>query len=119
MKSFTDHLGRAVKMNYPPKRIVSFAPAITDTLYSLELDTEIVGRTRFCVHPKEKVVKATNVGGTKDMKIERIHALKPDIIIVKKKKHKRNGRRTGRIFSRFCFRSSNSKRRAEDDCRPW
>lgn len=87
MKSFTDHLGRAVKMNYPPKRIVSFAPAITDTLYSLGLDTEIVGRTRFCVHPKEKVVKATNVGGTKDMKIERIHALKPDIIIVEKEEN--------------------------------
>ncbi|MEI3611829.1 hypothetical protein [Pseudogracilibacillus sp. SO30301A] len=58
MKSVTDYLGRNVNFHYPPQRIVSFAPAITDTLYRLGLDTEIVGRTRFCIHPKGKVEKA-------------------------------------------------------------
>lgn len=87
MKTVTDHLGRNVNFHYPPKRIVSFAPAITDTLYSLGLDTKIVGRTRFCVHPKGKVEKAINVGGTKDMKIERVQALTPDIVITEKEEN--------------------------------
>ena len=87
MKTITDQLGREVTFDYPPKRIVSFAPAITDTLYSLNLDDEIVGRTRFCIHPKGKVEKAVNVGGTKDMKIDRVHALKPDIVILEKEEN--------------------------------
>lgn len=82
-----DHLGRTLTYDFPPKRIISFAPAITDTLYSLHLNAEIVGRTRFCIHPKEKVKKAVNVGGTKDMKLERVHALKPDIVICEKEEN--------------------------------
>src|SRR5699024_12862531 len=69
------------------RSIVSFAPAITDTLYSLYLDEEIVGRTRFCIHPKGKVEKAMNVGGTKDMKIDRVRALNPDLIICEKEEN--------------------------------
>lgn len=67
--------------------MISFAPAITDTLYSLQLDKEIVGRTRFCIHPKDKVQHAVNVGGTKDMKLERVHALKPDLIVMEKEEN--------------------------------
>src|SRR5699024_2535483 len=87
MKKINDQLGRTIEFRNPPQRIVSFAPAITDTLYSLHLEEEIVGRTRFCIHPKGKVEKAMNVGGTKDMKIDRVRALNPDLIICEKEEN--------------------------------
>lgn len=87
MKTVTDQLGREITYSFPPKIIISFAPAITETLFSLKLQNEIVGRTRFCIHPKGIVEKAVNVGGTKDLKIERIHELKPDLIIVEKEEN--------------------------------
>lgn len=87
MRTITDQLGRSISYDFPPKRIISFAPAITDTLFSLQLHEHIVGRTRFCIHPKEKVETAINVGGTKDMKIERIHELQPDLIIAEKEEN--------------------------------
>lgn|SRR5690625_658711 len=87
MKTVIDYLGREVSYSYPPKKIISFAPAITGTLFHLHIDDAIVGRTRFCVHPKGKVEKAVNVGGTKDLKIERVRSLKPDLIIVEKEEN--------------------------------
>ncbi len=87
MKQTIDQLGRTITYSYPPKKIISFAPAITETLFSLGLEKEIVGRTRFCIHPKGVVEQAVNVGGTKDMKIDRIHDLEPDLIIVEKEEN--------------------------------
>src|SRR5699024_1228644 len=84
MKTVTDQLGRTVSYTFPPQKIISFAPAITEPLFSLGLKNEIVERTRFCIHHKGTVEKAVNVGGTKDLKIERIHELYPDLIIVEK-----------------------------------
>lgn len=87
MQNVRDALGRIISYQYPPKRIISLDPAITETLYYLGLNDEIVGRTRFCIHPKEKVQQAVNVGGTKDMKLERIHELEPDLIIAEKEEN--------------------------------
>lgn len=87
MKVFVDALRREVPMPFPPKRIVSLSPAITETMFHLGLEEEIVGRTRFCIHPEDKVEKAMNVGGTKDMKIERIKALDPHLIIAEKEEN--------------------------------
>src|SRR5690625_3776170 len=87
VKTVTDALGRTISYSFPPKRIVSFAPAITETLFYLQLEQEIVGRTRFCIHPQDKVEKALNVGGTKDMKLDRVHELNPDLIIVEKEEN--------------------------------
>jgi len=74
-------------MPFPPKRIVSLAPAITETMYHLDLGDQVVGRTRFCVHPQAEVEKAMNIGGTKDMKIERIKALDPHLIVAEKEEN--------------------------------
>jgi len=87
MQKVTDNLRRNITYSYPPKRIISLDPAITETLFHLGLEDEVVGRTRFCIHPKGKVEQAVNVGGTKDMKIERIHDLKPDLIIAEKEEN--------------------------------
>lgn len=82
-----DHLGRTIEYPFPPNKIISLAPAITNTMYALNLESEIVGRTRFCIHPKDKIEQAINIGGTKDLKLERIHELKPDLIIAEKEEN--------------------------------
>ncbi|MDF1506768.1 helical backbone metal receptor [Robertmurraya sp. DFI.2.37] len=87
LRSVEDHLQRKLEFEYPPKRIVSLCPAITETLYALGLDSEIVGRTRYCIFPKSKVEQAMIVGGTKDIKMESIKSLNPDLIIAEKEEN--------------------------------
>lgn len=62
-----------------PERIISLAPSITDTLFALGLDKEIVGLTSFCDHPKAKGKE--RIGSYVRPNIEKIIALKPDIVI--------------------------------------
>ncbi|MEO0474168.1 MAG: helical backbone metal receptor [Bacteroidota bacterium] len=70
-----------------PQRIVSLCPSITETLYALGLGKRIVGRTRFCIHPAKSVKQAVRVGGTKAIKFDRLHSLKPDLIIAEKEEN--------------------------------
>ncbi|MDQ8005859.1 MAG: helical backbone metal receptor [Pedobacter sp.] len=88
-KSFTDQLGNEITINYPLKRIVSLVPSQTELLFDLGLDEEIVGLTKFCIHPIEKFAAKAKVGGTKKLLIERIRDLKPDLIIGNKEENSR------------------------------
>jgi ABC-type Fe3+-hydroxamate transport system substrate-binding protein len=63
-------------------RIVSLVPSITELLCDLDLSDEIVGRTGFCVHPWETVKTIPKVGGTKDLKFDRIRELEPTHVVV-------------------------------------
>jgi ABC-type Fe3+-hydroxamate transport system substrate-binding protein len=63
-------------------RIVSLVPSITELLFALGLDRQIVGRTGFCVHPRERVRAVPKVGGTKSVRIDALRALKPTHVIV-------------------------------------
>jgi len=63
-------------------RIVSLVPSITELLFALGLDTQIVGRTGFCVHPRDKVRQVPKVGGTKAVNLDAIRALRPTHLIV-------------------------------------
>jgi hypothetical protein len=63
-------------------RIVSLVPSITETLFALGLERQIVGRTGFCVHPRDKVSAVRKVGGTKAVKLDAIRALHPTHLIV-------------------------------------
>lgn len=87
MLTIQDHLERKITLPHPPNRIISLVPAITETMYHLGLEDKIVGRTRFCIHPKDKVKQAINIGGTKEIKLDRIHELKPDLIIAEKEEN--------------------------------
>lgn len=66
-------------------RVVSLVPSWTETL--LEAGIEVVGRTRFCIHPKIQVDGIPRVGGTKDWDWPRILALKPDLILLDKEEN--------------------------------
>lgn len=66
-------------------KIVSLVPSLTELL--IDLDADVIGRTRFCIHPSEKIKDITIVGGTKNPNIEKIKALKPDLIVGNKEEN--------------------------------
>lgn len=63
-------------------RIVSLVPSITELLCDLGLEDQIVGRTGFCIHPREIVRRIPKVGGTKSVNIEKVRAFAPTHVIV-------------------------------------
>jgi hypothetical protein len=63
-------------------RIVCLVPSITELICALGLSEQLVGRTGFCVHPWETVRQIPKVGGTKDVKLERIRELAPTHVAV-------------------------------------
>jgi len=87
MASFTDQTGRAVQLEKTPKRIISTVPSQTELLYSLGLEKEVIGITAYCVHPKNWLEEKSIVGGTKNLKLDLIKELKPDLIIGNKEEN--------------------------------
>ena len=69
------------------KRIISLVPSQTELLIDLGLEENIVGVTKFCIHPKHLLKTKTIVGGTKNIKIDRIKNLQPDIILCNKEEN--------------------------------
>ncbi len=88
-RSFTDQLGQQITITYPPKRIISLVPSQTELLFDLGLDKEVIGLTKFCIHPIEKFAERTKIGGTKKLNIEKIRSLQPDLIIGNKEENQR------------------------------
>jgi len=70
-----------------PKRIISLVPSQTELLCHLGLDEEVVGITKFCVHPQTWFRTKTRIGGTKNINIEKIKALQPDLVIANKEEN--------------------------------
>lgn len=69
-------------------KVISLVPSITEALFDLGLtENEIIGRTKFCIHPKEKVKNVPIIGGTKNINIDKIKALQPDIILANKEEN--------------------------------
>ncbi|UUV20612.1 ABC transporter substrate-binding protein [Paenimyroides aestuarii] len=87
MITITDDLGTIHHFEVTPKRIISLVPSLTETLYELGLEDQIIGITKFCVHPYHLKSVKINVGGTKKVHIEKIKALNPDVIIANKEEN--------------------------------
>lgn len=66
----------------PHARILSLVPSLTELLFDLGLDGQVVGRTAFCVHPAGRVQSARSVGGTKAIDMEKVRQLAPTHVIV-------------------------------------
>ncbi len=82
-----DQIERNISTNKTPKRIISLVPSQTELLVDLGLMDSIVGITKFCIHPIGLKKIKTVVGGTKNINIEKIKALKPDIILCNKEEN--------------------------------
>lgn len=91
MPIYTDQLNRKIEVTEFPKRIISLVPSQTELLFDLGVGENVVGITKYCIHPKEKVKKITKIGGTKDFDIDKIIALNPDLIIANKEKNYKEG----------------------------
>ena len=72
---------------YKPKRIVSLVPSQTELLFDLGLNDEVVGITKFCIHPTEWFRSKERVGGTKNVHIDKVKALQPDLILANKEEN--------------------------------
>jgi iron complex transport system substrate-binding protein len=79
-RTFKDEVGREVTFPFPPKRIVSLAPNVTEILFSLGLDEEIVGVSIHCNFP-EKANTKVRIGSYIRLDFEKIISLNPDLII--------------------------------------
>ncbi|WP_299254670.1 ABC transporter substrate-binding protein [uncultured Lacinutrix sp.] len=82
-----DQIGNLIEVNTTPKRIVSLVPSQTELLYDLGLEDAIVGLTKFCIHPIQLKTTEKVVGGTKQINLEKIKTLKPDIILCNKEEN--------------------------------
>lgn len=87
MPLYTDQLGREIEIITTPRRIISLVPSQTELLFDLGLDAEVIGITKFCVHPEHWFKTKTRVGGTKQLHIEKIKELQPDLIIANKEEN--------------------------------
>ena len=70
-----------------PKKIISLVPSISELLYHLNLDKETIGITKFCIHPLSWKQSKQKVGGTKNINIQKIIELSPDLIICNKEEN--------------------------------
>ncbi|MFY7789106.1 MAG: ABC transporter substrate-binding protein, partial [Thermoflexibacteraceae bacterium] len=77
-----------------PQKIVSLVPSQTEFLIDLGLQEQVVGITKFCIHPKDFWKKTTKIGGTKQFNFDKIHALAPAIIIGNKEENYEEGIKT-------------------------
>ena len=84
---FTDMMGNEVAIPYPPKRIISLVPSQTELLFDLGLDNEVVGITKFCIHPNEWFRNKKRIGGTKTVHLDIVKELRPDLIIANKEEN--------------------------------
>lgn len=68
-------------------RIVSLVPSQTELLFDLGLEEEVIGITKFCIHPHIWYKTKQRVGGTKKLNLEIIDSLHPDLIIANKEEN--------------------------------
>ena len=87
MPVYIDQLNREVTIVENPSRIISLVPSQTELLYDLGLEEEVVGITKFCVHPTTWFRNKTRIGGTKNINPEKITALQPDLVIANKEEN--------------------------------
>lgn len=68
-------------------RIVCLVPSLTELLVDMGLGPYMVGRTGFCIHPRNAVASIPKVGGTKTIDIEKIKALNPTHLVVNREEN--------------------------------
>ncbi len=76
----TDQMGREVKIEGVPERIISLSPSNTEVSFALGLEDQIVGVTEYCDYPPEAMEKEV-VGGFDSPSIEKIIELEPELVL--------------------------------------
>lgn len=89
MLSLVDQLNRPVQLSNTPLRIVSLVPSLSEYLCYIGMEKELIGITKFCVHPPFLRKEKSIIGGTKNPNLEKIKLLKPDLIIANKEENRK------------------------------
>ena len=84
---YIDSLNRKLDLPKIPQRIISLVPSLTELLHDFGLDRQIVGITKYCVHPLHYQSTKTIVGGTKKINLKKLKELKPDFILCSKEEN--------------------------------
>lgn len=79
--------GAAPPPNGHATRVVSLVPSQTELLHDLGLDAEVLGVTTFCVRPEGWKDAKQRVGGTKQVKLDAVRALDPDLVLANKEEN--------------------------------
>lgn len=87
MPFFIDQINHELELNTRPERIVCLVPSITEFLFDIGLADSIVGVTKFCIHPVGAKQDKVQVGGTKNVKLDVVAELNPDLIIASKEEN--------------------------------
>ncbi len=82
-----DQMGNQIVLKQSPTRIVSLVPSQSEYLWELGLQEELVGISKFCIHPKTMFNQVKRVGGTKTLDLELIRSLNPDLILGNKEEN--------------------------------
>jgi ABC-type Fe3+-hydroxamate transport system substrate-binding protein len=90
----------------PPQRLVSLVPSETHALFALGLGSRVVGRTRYCVEPADQIAGVPVCGGTKDIDVDAVCALAPELVLANQEENQRAaleelGRRGIPVFVSF------------------
>lgn len=81
LREVVDGSGKLVRLPIRAQRIITLAPNLTEIVYALGAGDRLVGNTTFCNYPPE-AMQVAKVGDTLQPNIERIIALRPDLILV-------------------------------------
>lgn len=84
---FIDQTGCSVEFDNIPQRIISLVPSQSELLWDLGLKNNLVGITKFCIHPDEMYKSVERIGGTKQLNLDKIRNLNPDLIIGNKEEN--------------------------------
>jgi ABC-type Fe3+-hydroxamate transport system substrate-binding protein len=87
MLEYKDQMNQIIRLEAVPRRIISVVPSQTELLYDLGLEERVVGITKFCIYPNSWYRSKSRVGGTKDIDLNKVKALKPDLIIGNKEEN--------------------------------
>lgn len=89
--AFRDQRGQIIRLQDYPERIISLVPSLTELLFDLGLDEEIVGVTDYCSSPQGKVDQRVKIGGPKALDFRAIERLDPDLAVGDKEENDREG----------------------------
>lgn len=98
LEPLMDAAGARHKPVEGPPRIVSLVPSITELLFALDLASEVVGCTTYCIHPAAELARVEKVGGTKDVRLDVLRALAPTHVIVNIDENRREDVEAMRAF---------------------
>jgi ABC-type Fe3+-hydroxamate transport system substrate-binding protein len=76
-------------VDFPPRRVVSLVPSVTESLFDLNLGDRLVAVTDYCIYPQEGVARLPRIGGTKNPDIAQIVALSPELVIANREENRR------------------------------